>query len=175
MTTGKRAHSSNDLELARTISRRLQDGVAKAQPGASLGYIRFSASRFISHSAPEAPSPFGPAIWNDLLGLAVEQSSAELAFVVDMQGLIIASVGEEEPSLVEGIGARLLIAFEQADQMTTLGGEPTESIAIQMGRRWLTGLRMRRGEDKSVIVGVLGPQAVSAETREALEELLSYA
>lgn len=171
MTSEKNVHSSDDLERARRASRRLSGVGGPAPSSASLGYIRFSATPFLAHRAAEADRSFGPAIWDQLLSICEERTSAELAFVVDGQGLIIASRGDQEPSLVEGIGARLLIAFEQTDQMSALG-EPSESIAIQMGRRWLTGLRIRRGDDRPVIIGVLGPSVASQETREALEELL---
>lgn len=168
MTLNRTARSS-DIDIARGISRRLSGQAGKPQPSASLGYIRFDASRFVPQSPPQSAALFGPGMWNEMLALCAEESHAELAFVVDDQGLVIASHGSEEDSLVEGIGARLLIAFEQTDQMSALG-DPAESIAIQMGKRWLTGLRMRIEGRRPVIIGVLGPEVVSQETRERLEE-----
>lgn len=170
MTLNRTARSS-DIDIARNISRRLSGQSGKPQASASLGYIRFQASRFVPQSPQQPAALFGPAIWNEMLALCVEQAHAELAFVVDDQGLVIASHGSEEASLIEGIGARLLIAFEQTDQMSALG-DRAESIAIQMGRRWLTGLRMRIDESRPVILGVLGPEVVSQETRERLELLI---
>lgn len=170
MTLDRTVPSSDDIDLARRISRRLSGSGGAIQSSSSLGYIRFSAAPF-SAQAKASASLFGPGVWNEMLALCVERTGAELAFVVDGQGLVIASRGDQEPSLIEGIGARLLIAFEQTDQMSAIG-EPSESIAIQMGRRWLTGLRIRRDESRSVIIGVLGPEVVSQETREALEQLL---
>lgn len=172
MTQARTAHSSDDIEQARRISRRLrgQSG-GVTQPSNTLGYIRFSARPFLAAQPKEMATTFGPAVWNEMLDLCMDRASAELAFVVDNQGLIIGSRGDHEPSLIEGIGARLLIAFEQTDQMSALG-EPSESIAIQMGRRWLTGLRLRRGEAKPVIVGVLGPEVLSQETRDVIERML---
>lgn len=172
MTQVRTARSSNDIDQARRISRRLRgQGSSITQPSTTLGYIRFSARSFLAAQPKEMASSFGPAVWNEMLDVCMERASAELAFVVDDQGLIIGSRGDHEPSLIEGIGARLLIAFEQTDQMSALG-EPSESIAIQMGRRWLTGLRLRRGEAKPVIVGVLGPEVLSQEARELLDRLL---
>lgn len=172
MTHTRTAHSSDDIDHARRISRRLRGHAGGiTQPSNTLGYIRFSARNFLAAQPQEMASSFGPAVWNEMLDVCMERGSAELAFVVDNQGLIIGSRGDYEPSLIEGIGARLLIAFEQTDQMSALG-DPSESIAIQMGRRWLTGLRLRRGEAKPVIVGVLGPEVVSQETRDVLERFL---
>lgn len=171
MKWDRSGRSFDDIELARSISQRLSGRSGKPQTSASLGYIRFSASRLVSQQGQTAGSAFGPAIWNEMLRYCVESTRAELAFVVDDQGLIIASHGDAEPSLIEGIGARLLIAFEQTDQMGALG-EPSESMTIQMGQRWLMGLRMRLDENRLVVLGVLGPEVISEETREALERFL---
>lgn len=171
MTLDRSGRSFNDIELARDISQRLSGRSGKPQTSASLGYIRFSAARFTSQDAQAATSSFGPALWNEMLRACVESTRAELAFVVDDQGLIIASHGDAEPALIEGIGARLLIAFEHTDQMSALG-EPSESIAIQMGQRWLTGLRTRLDENKLVVLGVLGPEVISQEARETIERFL---
>lgn len=172
MATDRSASSSDDLDLARRISRRLRGQAAPAGPGrASPAYIRFSAAGF---ARTEQQSPFGPAVWNDMLDRCNRESSSELAFVMDAQGLVVASRGDLDPALVEGIGARLLIAFEQADQMDELGAAP-QSIAIEIGRRWLTGFRVRRGEGRTMTVGVLGPRVVSRDTRDALEQMLARA
>lgn len=171
MPTDRSATSSDDLDLARHISRRLR-GDTSGPPRPGSRYIRFSAAGF---AAPIDPaSAFGPAIWNEMLDRCNRESSAELAFVIDAQGLVVASRGPMDPALVEGIGARLLIAFEQADGMAELGAA-TQSIAIELGRRWLTGFRVRRGEDHTFTVGVLGPRVVSRDTREAIDQLLARA
>lgn len=167
MPTDRSASSSDDLELARRISRRLRGLSAPA--GKMPGYIRFSAAGFVTRTEPN--NVFGPAVWNEMLDRCNRESSSELAFVMDHQGLVVASRGEMDSSLVEGIGARLLIAFEQADQMAELGASP-QSIAIEIGKRWLTGFRVRRDEDRVFTVGVLGPRVVSRDTREALDQML---
>ena len=172
MATDRSASSSDDLDLARRISRRLRGQAAPPGPTRAPGYIRFSAAGFAARI--EQSSPFGPAVWNEMLDRCNRESSSELAFVMDGQGLVVASRGDMDPALVEGIGARLLIAFEQADQMNELGAEP-QSIAIEIGRRWLTGFRVRRGEGRTMTVGVLGPRVVSRDTRDALEQMLARA
>ncbi len=130
---------------------------------AATGYIKFSAS----HLGIGAPRPeFGPTAWNEMLDRALAESGDEVAFVVDAQGLVVASRGAMDPALVEGVGARLMIAFEQAEQMAEWGSS-AGSIAIELGHRWLTGFRVRRGES-SFLVGVLGPNVIPREARAEL-------
>lgn len=169
MPTDRSASSSDDLDLARRISRRLRGLVAPPAGRGAPAYIRFSAAAF---TAREPASAFGPQVWNEMLDRVNRESSSELAFVMDTQGLVVASRGTLDPALIEGIGARLLIAFEQADQMAELGAA-THSMAIEIGRRWLTGFRVRRGEERTFTVGVLGPRVVSRDTREAIEQMLA--
>jgi hypothetical protein len=170
MPTDRSASSSDDLDLARRISRRLRGHGGPGGVTRAPGYIRFTSAGFAQRIEPA--SPFGPAIWNEMLDRVNRESSSELAFVMDVQGLVVASRGTMDASLVEGIGARLLIAFEQADQMAELGAS-TSSIAIEIGRRWLTGFRVKRGDDKLFTVGVLGPRVVARDTREALEQMMA--
>jgi hypothetical protein len=159
------ASSSDDLDLARRISKRLRQGPSAPTP--APGYIRFSAAALVG--APPRPE-FGPAPWNDMLDRAAADSAAEVAFVVDAQGLVVACRGSMDPALVEGIGARLLVAFEQAEQMAEPGAR-TGSIAIELGHRWLTGFQVRRGE-ASFTVGVLGPAVVPRAARGELARML---
>jgi hypothetical protein len=170
MPTDRSASSSDDLDLARRISKRLRGHGSPGGATRAPGYIRFTSAGFAQRIEPA--SPFGPAIWNEMLDRCNRESGAELSFVMDHQGLVVASRGTMDAALIEGVGARLLIAFEQADQMAELGAT-TSSIAIEIGRRWLTGFRVRRGEDKLFTVGVLGPRVVARDTREALDQMLS--
>jgi hypothetical protein len=166
--TDRSSSSSDDLERARRATRRLRgDGAPAGRPQA--GYIRFSAVGLIP--PPATASVFGPALWNEMLDRCVRDAGAEVAFVTDAQGLVVASRGSMDPALIEGIGARLLIAFEQADQMGELGAA-TGSIGIEIGKRWLTGFRVRRGENRVFTVGALAPAVVPRETREAIEQML---
>ena len=170
MPIDRNASSSDDLERARAASQRLRgSGAPAAPPRAASGYIRFSAASFVT--APAVANPFGPAIWNEMLDRCMRETKSELCFVTDAQGLVVASRGAMDPALIEGIGARLLIAFEQADQMTE-PRVPSGSIAIEIGRRWLTGFRVQREQDRFFTVGVLGPEVVPRELRGALEAML---
>ncbi|MFO0755102.1 MAG: hypothetical protein U0359_01315, partial [Byssovorax sp.] len=160
----------DDLAEARAASQRLR-GAAEgtAPPRGATGFIRFSAAAFTPSEA--LANPFGPAVWNEMLDRCMREARAEVCFVTDAHGLVVASRGAMDAALIEGIGARLLIAFEQADQMTE-GQTPSGSIAIEMGHRWLTGFRVRRELDRIFTVGVLGPSVVSRELRGALEGML---
>jgi hypothetical protein len=170
MSTDRNARSSDDLEQARLASQRLRSETSEPPPArGTTGFIRFSAASFVP--SPAAGNPFGPSVWNEMLDRALRETHAELAFVTDEQGLVVASRGAMDPALIEGIGARLLIAFEQADQMSQ-PCVPTGSISIEMGHRWLTGFRVHRDHDHRFTVGVLGPAVVPRELRGALEAML---
>lgn len=181
--SNKKSGSSFDLSRARELSEKLAPNRSAAPPKAvpkEGGYIRFSAGSFQSFqknaSEPAPPTPreqFGPGLWNRMLDQCLAAAGAELAFVVDEDGLVVASRGVSDPSVSEGIGARLVVAFEQAAQMAEVGAT-SQSIAIEFGERWLTGIRMRRGEAHVFTVGVLGPVVVTRETRRAMERILAY-
>lgn len=167
--------SSSDLERARRAARRLAGGSREGAGTDSDGYVRFSAAPFESAtreiSRPAPPDHFGPALWNVMLDECMAAAQAELAFVTDDNGLVVASRGDMDTSLVQGIGARLIIAFEQAAQMAEMGAA-SQSLAIEFGERWLTGLRIRRGESQVFTIGVLGRSVITREMRRNLEKLL---
>ena len=77
MTQARTAHSSDDIEQARRISRRLrgQSG-GVTQPSNTLGYIRFSARPFLAAQPKEMATTFGPAVWNEMLDLCMDRASA---------------------------------------------------------------------------------------------------
>lgn len=176
MSNRQSGSSSDDLERARRASRRL---AGQSQAGADKdgeGYVRFSAEAFVAAPKevarrPEAPQ-FGPALWNSMLDECLAATGAEVAFVTDENALVVAVRGDMDMSLVQGIGARLVIAFEQASQMSE-SGSVSQSLAIELGERWLTGLRIRRGEGQLFTVGVLGNNVVTRETRRMMERMLS--
>lgn len=134
---------------------------AKRPPAA--GYIRFSASAVLG--SPDAPRSvrFGPSWWDALLDDIVDLCGATASFVVDAQGLAVASRGDIDPPAIEGAGARLLAALEQGDGMGALG--PCHAVAFSLGERWLTGLRADRGDGHALVIGVLadGPLDRSAQ------------
>lgn len=178
--SNKPSGSSSDLERARRASRRLAGLDPSSGDRDSAGYVRFTAERFAlapREAAPREPPPlFGPALWNSMLDecLSASGEGAEVAFVTDDNGLVVAVRGEMDPTLIQGIGARLVIAFEQASQMAEMGSA-SRSLAIEFGERWLTGIRIRRGEGQVFTVGVLGKSVVTRETRRAMERMLSGA
>lgn len=167
--------SSSDLEMARRAARRLAGTTREGAETDGQGYVRFSASSFETAareiSRPAPPDRFGPALWNDMLDECLAAAHAELAFVTDDNGLVVASRGEMDTALVQGIGARLIIAFEQAAQMAEMG-TTSQSLAIEFGERWLTGLRIKRGDSQVFTIGVLGRSVVTRETRRTLEKML---
>lgn len=178
--SNKKSGSSFDLERARELSKKLSPAPVPSpaeKPATPGGYVRFSPTSAVKAApAPEKPAPqeqFGPALWNRMLDQCLKSAAAELAFVVDEDGLVVAWRGAADSSISEGIGARLVIAFEQAAQMTDVGST-SQSIAIEFGDRWLTGIRIRRKDNHVFTVGVLSPSVVTREVRRAMEKLIQH-
>ncbi len=184
--SSKKSGSSFDVERARELSRRLSPGPAPSLPKTekpAAGYIRFSSAALGKASALAKAAPdsgqltpveqFGPALWNRMLDQCLKATGAELAFVVDEDGLVVAWRGGPDASFSEGIGARLVIAFEQAVQMADVGST-SQSIAIEFGDRWLTGIRIHRGDHHILTVGILAPAVVTRDMRRVMEKVLQH-
>lgn len=167
-----RSASSSDLDLARAITRRLAPAAASPAPtpGTTGNYVRFRAggSPPVAAAPPVlAPPPeaiAGSGGWPRLLDWACAAAGAEAAFLTDTRGLVIACRGEVTDDDAQSIGARIVIAFAHADQMD---GHGSRSIAIELERRWLTGLRVPFG-DEPLIVGLLASGPITDGLRAAI-------
>lgn len=176
-----RSDSSYNLAGAATVARRLTATTPEARPPAPA-YIRFSSARFPNSAVPALqvveeepvlgwiPEMEGPPGWAVLLQRAMELTAAEGALVVDPQGLVIASLGTLPGEGADAIGARLTIAFAQADHMGNMGGK-ARSLTIQLDNRWLTGLRIVVGEEERLIVGFSAASALGTGTLNALAKV----
>ena len=153
-----------NLDDARRISESLQKSAlgpprleTAAEPVQETSYIRFKFARprVTAPPAPpaspiellELPEPIPDAIgslgWARMLAWSVKALNAHGAFVIDAQGLVLALHGELEKNEMEAMGARLLIAFDQADQM--VAKTRATSITIEIGSAFLTGMRLLVG------------------------------
>jgi hypothetical protein len=70
-----------------------------------------------------------------------EALGAESVFLLDERGLLVASAGTIAASEAEGVGARVVFTFEQADAMRRGSGDRTRSICVEFGNGFLTGWR----------------------------------
>jgi hypothetical protein len=118
-------------------------------------------------AVPWTDEMMGSPGWARLLDWCVDNLPASTAFVVDARGLIVGSSGSPAQDEVEEIGARLLIAFEQADQMSPGG---SQSITIQRSDGWLVGLRVPLTEYEKLTVGLMTKLPLSSSARLKVEE-----
>lgn len=180
--------SSDDLDRARATSQRL-----KGQSGTKLnepGYVTFPRP-VAAKPATEAPptvaplitrreplkgptAGFGSSAWNKLLDACLQTAVAEAAFLMDPHGLMVAARGPRVSNDLEAVGARLMVAFEQADR---IGGESEQkalSISVELPRGTLHGLRLMQ-PDGALVLGLVIPGGLTAERQNRLQALLHAA
>jgi hypothetical protein len=121
----------------------------------------------------KAPSAgFGPEGWNKLLDACVAVTGAEAALLMDPHGLIIASRGPRQGEELEVVGARLMVAFEQADRID--GQRSTLSMSFELPRGTVQGLRLIQ-PDGALTLGLIVPGGLSAERQQRLVTLIAAA
>ncbi len=173
--------SSSDVERARQLSIRLgshDEAPAQARPPAAIPYIRFDAGRF----AGPAPGPLPPRAerppppesddWAALLGWIRALCAADAAFLIDVRGLLVAASGDVPKERAEGMGARLVLAFEHADRMEA-DAQRSRSMVIDFGGAVLTGIRIPLPEGETLVLGIASRTLPDLETRAEVERALT--
>lgn len=119
---------------------------------------------------------FGSAGWNKLLDACLQTVGADSAFLMDPHGLIIASRGSKPSEQLEATGARLMVAFEQADRIgaEVEGAKPALSMSVELPQGTLHGLRLVQPEGV-LMLGLSIPGGMSAERQARLVSLLAAA
>lgn len=163
------ASCSEDQVNARRLSRSLRSAVS-ASPPEALPYTRLGAPSAAPEAAaaaapspapappsrPPRPSPppthVGAEGWNRLLEDYAQYTGSREIFIVDASGLAVASLGIPGDWDLERIGSRLSLAFDQADQMSSRW---CRHIAIDLGSRILTGIRLTDPDGGTLTLGVL--------------------
>lgn len=178
--TGRAAPSSDRLAL-RALARRLRpEAVTSRIPTLTApSFVRLAAPEAAAPVAPPAAPAAAPAArplpappddlagsggWGRLIEWCVVDLGVDSAILTDDRGLVIASAGLVDLDDAQGIAARLVIAFHQADRM---GATRSPSMAIQLATGWLTGLRIDNGGDP-VTLGIMAARPVDDATREVL-------
>lgn len=175
--------SSYDLGGAGAIAGRLTKRAPKPRAASNepSGFVRFSLDRLrmgapvaaasepaeATEPVPWSPEMMGSPGWAKLLDWCIDAYDADAAFVVDARGLLVGSRGLLPQEEIDEIGARLLIAFEQADHMSPGG---SQSMSIERDKTWLLGLRVALNETERLTVGVVTPRPISAAARKQVEE-----
>jgi hypothetical protein len=184
------ASSSDDLERARQLSQRLK-GTAGSAPAASSPYVSFGARAeapapaappAVGRVAPPVPpaqsrpslplmarreplrapaAGFGPQAWNRLLDGCATAVAADAAFLMDPHGLVVAARGPRATEEVEAVGARLMVAFDQADRIE--GAQGALTLTVESPRGSLHGLRLRQPDGSFLTLGLVVPGGLTAE------------
>ncbi len=221
--SGPNDSSSDDLERARSASRRLRGSAPATSSSADPGYVTFApgpgspqlaapsrgspfaprpplVAPLAARPAPPPPVPpapvppaprpssvplmtrreplkapsagFGADSWNKLLDACVAVTGAEAALLMDPHGLIITSRGPRQGDELEVVGARLMVAFEQADRID--GQRSTLSMAFELPRGTVQGLRLIQ-PDGVLTLGLIVPGGLSAERQNRLVSLIAAA
>ena len=191
---------SDDLERAKDLSRTLKgSGHGPHQVSAASPYVAFPApkpaplpgpSRVSAHvtSPPSRPSlplmvrreplkapvsGFGAQAWNRLLDACVAAVAAEAAFLMDPNGLVVSSRGPRAGDELEAVGARLMVAFDQADRIE--GDQQTLAMTVETPRGSLHGLRLRQAEGGVLTLGLVVPGGLTADRQARVLTLVAAA
>jgi hypothetical protein len=200
-----RSGSSSDLNLARELSRRLVVERAPVAPAparpAPRGYVAFPSRGAVPAAVrvpmpvvaapPSEPEPRalpeppvvsveeGSACWDRLLDWCLDAFGAEAAFIMDSYGLVVATRGRMTADTVQGVGARLMVTLQHAEQMAVEAPDGTSrAVAVELAAGWLNGMRVTlgRGDEALVLtVGVASRAPFRRDERLAVEAAFASA
>ena len=169
-----------DISDAITLSRRLAGRPSPTAPEEASRYIRFSAGRSpadagqsVRQAEPTppaaAPSPatkpeFGPLPtapfqnWEDVLKWCVTFSKAQCGFIVDSQGFVMMTHGENLPAdAFEGAGANIGPVYIDLNRMDLDKGN-VHIVEMTYAARSLLTMRIVDKAGEYCIVGILSDE-----------------
>ena len=168
------ASSDADRLALRALARRLRpDADGPAEPAPPRQFVRLAAPPTTAprDAAVAAPDDVdGSAGWARLVEWCVVELGVEQAVLSDDRGLVIATAGVSEAELADGLAARLVTVFRQADLLAS-GATPV--VHIQLGERWLTALRVSPGPHP-LALGLVGLEPLGAAARAAVVAAFSH-
>lgn len=179
-----RAVPSSDRQALRALARRLRPEAAthRLPTLPEPSFVRLSAPPPAAAAPAVAPPPAARSLpsppvdlagsggWGRLIEWCVIDLGVDSAILTDDRGLVIASAGLVDLDDAQGIAARLVIAFHQADRM---GTARSPSMAIQLATGWLTGLRIENGGDP-VTLGIMAARPLDDATRDVLVDAIAH-
>lgn len=181
------ANCSDDLAQACGLSNRLSSGTQPLGGPAvdPLPYTRLPRPLAPASAAPPTPpqleSPrtinpmptggFGAAAWNDLLAECARESQAEMALLMDPSGLIVGGLGALPQDEMQGVGARLMMAFKQADSLDTKGSSP--AMALDLSGGVMYGFRLAASDGGRFTLGIFVPGPPAQDTQQKLSLVLA--
>ncbi|MDX9723713.1 MAG: hypothetical protein RBU37_23395 [Myxococcota bacterium] len=171
------------LELSRLLSRSAEARTSPAASGAS--YVKFNLEPPPAAPAPvalhfqkpveaPAPAPVPPTSfhnWDELLGWLISSYPFDAVFVLDAQGFIISHQGKWSYDEVEGLGANLLLANQQAQRLDQLG--LVKQLLVNVADMRLAAMQFVRADKESYTVGMSGAHLASEDEYRQIRELLA--
>ncbi|MFO0581955.1 MAG: hypothetical protein U0229_06770 [Anaeromyxobacter sp.] len=106
------------------------------------------------------PPPAEDAPWEVILEWCRQSLSAEAAFVIDVRGLLVANSGALTDDDAQAMGARLVAALAQADELEH--GTPVRILVIDLSQRRLTGLRLQAASGGLLTLGLVSARPLAS-------------
>ena len=121
----------------------------------------------------------GSVCWDRLLDWCLEAFGGEASFVMDSYGLVVGARGRMTTDAVQGVGARLMVTLQHAEQMDVEGADgAARGVAIELSAGWLNGMRVTIGEGEDALqltVGVASRAPFRRHERLAVERAFAAA
>ncbi len=166
----------SELDRARALSHQLADDPWKsAEPAPAQSasrYTRFRAGAVTTDTIQEPEPSFGPDAWNRVLDRCLSMAAAEAAFVMGSTGLLVAARGDGSASDAERLGAHLMATMAQARRIEH-GGAWAGTVSVEIGGRWLTGLRIVEAGEGTLTVGVLAARPLGPDQLTQIARMVS--
>lgn len=167
---------SSDVDIARTLSRRLSGLDTGAEPAdrGAASYLRMSPpaeAADASDTAEEVPlNDF--TRWDEFLAWSLNTVRSSAAFAVDPQGFVIGSSGNVPTDGFEGTGAELSYVMSQADVLNQEMG-PLLSIQLRFGDHRIAGFRAG-GEAEGFLIAFIDAEGFNLRTQEQIARQLDH-
>jgi hypothetical protein len=174
MTTNANSVRSSDAEVANRLVAKLtrRTKVPPSKEGEScFQYVDLSPARVRErerawHQTRNRCTTTFEA-WESLLAWAIDICEARTGFVVNSEGFVIATWGENSDENYDGIGADLCLAIDQLERMSPDGGT-LRSLHLEFDSQWLIGLRATSGPVVPYTIGLICQHPTWDRTGEVL-------
>jgi len=122
-------------------------------------------------AGPRGALEFSIAAWETLLSWSLDAAGADLVFVMDWQGLVVAHLGEALPGQVERVGTRIIRSLDAAGRIEDIDDE-VRAIHVDYGRLWVTGILVRI-EGIEFTFGLIGPNRCREDVVRTISKAMS--
>ncbi|MCE1229119.1 MAG: hypothetical protein LWX11_06500 [Firmicutes bacterium] len=165
----------SELEEAIPLSQALMEEVLPQRRSAPVVVPPVSTQGPATAAFPSldlsSVGTFGVRIWDVILDWSRQATGASTAFLVDMDGLVVATRGPLSPETVEFLSPGLLTAQEQMLQMFQPFGD-FQFLSVQFGEDHLCFLSLNLPGNLPLALGLVGPPTVDVALRKNIEAAL---